>query len=327
MKLYVRLNPKLRGFRRATRRVGNVDQATVDFLNSTAPAPTQESLSALLARVTRVRVIGAGMVEDRAMPGPVLLETSAADQLTALRTDLAIVDDPAGFGHCLCFGWPTIELFEGRKLRAALGLHHGRTIRWNQWKGDAPLAHPVALLRWMADLGATGPLSKFEQDRARAEAEIAEWERWLAAVPASLAPFRSGFEAWTQGTAQLDVSEMLKALAVEFPDAGQRVRALLVWFGKGSGRWNGYPEYEAIPEQFLLALDTRQLLGALEERAPTPEEAEGAARFFAGWEFQKARRAEIETFPPELRALLLEAGSRTTDADRIARTRAAFADG
>jgi hypothetical protein len=98
-------------------------------------------------------------------------------------------------------------------------------------------------------------------------------------------------------------------------------------FRARSGRWSGFPLYEAIPEQLLLALDTRELLGALEERAPTPEEADGAARLFAGWEFQKARHAEIETFPPQLRTLLLEADSRTTDADRLARSKAAFGEG
>ncbi len=119
---------------------------------------------------------------------------------------------------------------------------------------------------------------------------------------------------------------MLQALAGEFPGTAERVRALFAWLGKGSGRWSGFATYEAIPELLLCAHDTRDLLGALEERAPTPDEAEGAARFFAGWEFRKARRAEIEAFPPRLRKLLLEAGYRTTEADRLARAKAAFGE-
>lgn len=304
-----------------------VDDMTLEHLQSSAPLPTQASLAALLSRTTRVRIVDAGMVRGKAMDGPVVLDTSAPEHLAALRRHLVIAEDPNGFGHCMCLGSETIELYDGASLVAALGLHHGVALRWDAWKADAPLADPSALVRWLATVGVTGPLTEVEHERAAAGQRATRWEGWLRAMPASLTPFRGSIDEYgQQGYARLDTRAMLDALRIEYPDPGARARALFAWFGVGSGLWSGFPSYEAIVEDLLMACDTKELLAAVEGRVLTEAEAEGAARYFAGWPFRKHKSEDGKLLSPALRKRLFEVGSKTTSADRLERARAAFGE-
>jgi len=316
--------PRFHSFRGPDGTPWMVDQMTHDHLRSTAPPPTRASLQQVVEGVSRVRVIGAGMAGDRVQQGPILLDVSDAEEIARLKGHLDIVE--AGrFGHCMCHGWPTLELFAGEKRKAVIGLQHGRAIRWQGWKGDAPLANPGGLLEWMARLGATKPLEKFEEDRAREAAERNAWVAWLGAVPTSLADFRQVFErVRSQGDAGLDVAAVLRSLSTEFPDSGARIRALFRWFACGSGVWNGYPSYEEIPEMLLLAHDTAALVSAVSGLSPDSKEAEGASRLLAGWNFRRSREPELVSLDAGARALLLAAGSRSSDSDRLARARRAF---
>lgn len=319
--------PKLRLLETPDGRRMLVDPTVLEYLQSSAPLPTQASLDALLARITRVRVVAAGMSEGRAMQGPVLLDTSAPEQLAALRRYLVIAEDPRGFGHDMCLGSETFELYEGTSLRASIGLHHGRVIRWSEWKHDAPLADPQGLLRWLASLGADGPQKAVAQANAVGARESALWEDWLRAMPASLGPFRPTMEEFRrQGYARLDTRAMLDALRTQYSDPGERSRALFAWFAVGSGLWSGFPSYEAVVEELLLASDTRELVAALEGRTLTGGEAEGAARYFASWRFRKQKPGEAKLLSPTLRKRFLEVGSGTTSADRLARARTAFGE-
>jgi hypothetical protein len=274
--------------------------------------------------VSRVRVIDAGMAGSRVLPGPILLEVSDAEEIDRMKGHLDI-DEVGPFGHCMCLGWPTLELFAGERRKVVIGLQHGQAIRWHGWNGDAPLANPGGLLEWMASLGASQPLEVFEEDRARQADEQNVWAAWLQCVPASLADFRPEFEqARSQGHARLDVAAMLLSLGTEFPDTSNRIRALFRWFASGSGLWSGFPSYEEIPETLLLAHDTVALVSAVSGLRADSAEAEGAARLFAGWGFRKSRSPELGSLDADVRALLLAAGSRTDNADRLARARHSF---
>ena len=116
-----------------------------------------------------------------------------------------------------------------------------------------------------------------------------------------------------------------RLLSVHMPVESERVRALFAWFGHGTGLWSGYPAYEEVPEKLLMAFETSALLATLEGTSLTTDEAAGAARYFAGWYFRTNRRGEADQMSPALRKLLLEAGSNTTDAYRLARAQRAFA--
>ncbi len=46
-------------------------------------------------------------------------------------------------------------------------------------------------------------------------------------------------------------SVLTPALAKEFSDVPQRIRALFAWFGSGAGPWSGFPAYEDVPAHLL----------------------------------------------------------------------------
>src|SRR5262245_34806596 len=114
-----------------------MDRATADYLASRPPDPTQQSIDALLNRVTRVRVVPVGNYRQAATELRTLLDTSDPASLVSFRNCFLIVEDPETFGHCMCFGDPHLELFAGDQLAATIGYHHGVAIRWDAWKHDA----------------------------------------------------------------------------------------------------------------------------------------------------------------------------------------------
>jgi len=129
------------------------------------PPPTQKSLDELLAVVTRVRIVDAGMdrVTGESLGGPLIADVTAPAQVAALLARLAIVEHPEFPVRCRCHGSPTLELYTGDSQRAGVSLHHGERIRWNRWDQDAPLADPPAFLQVLADLGAQAPLQEFQR--------------------------------------------------------------------------------------------------------------------------------------------------------------------
>jgi hypothetical protein len=78
-----------------------VDQMTLEFMQSKAPPPIQASLDAMLAGATRRRIVKAGMAGDKAMEGPVLLDTRSPEHLAGPRKHLVIVEDSKRFGHVM----------------------------------------------------------------------------------------------------------------------------------------------------------------------------------------------------------------------------------
>ena len=130
-----------------------VDEATAEYMRSTAPQPTQVSLDAILARVHGVRVYKNGGYKDTLVGGHVLLaEATDRGSLTELADALRIVEGPSG--HCMCHGSPTLELLGSNSRRLALlSVHHGRSIRWTGWKDDAVLVDGSKLVAWLAARG------------------------------------------------------------------------------------------------------------------------------------------------------------------------------
>ena len=85
--------------------------------------------------------------------------------------------------------------------------------------------------------------------------------RWAAAMPKSLQPFW-GPTSWQ--LPKVDVTPMRAPLASEFPDATQRIRTLLSWYGSGAGPWSGSPLYEQAPEILLRDYSTGEIVGAMQ---------------------------------------------------------------
>lgn len=170
------------------------------------------------------------------------------------------------------------------------------------------------------------------------------------ALPACLAPFWEGMmkEAWGFWTFRpsepilapeaqsrkpersrrmtSDMTAMRSALQSSLPDPMERALVLFGWLGSGAGAWNRYPSYEGVVEQLLLEERTEQLVTALAQSldALTAPQLEGAARYFAGWEFAQWKPGEGRLLSAELRRRLLAHVLGSNDADKLERARRAF---
>ncbi len=98
---------------------GLMDEATAEYLESDAPDPVQSDLDEALSRVERIRVFDAGMAGGSVMrnawgrrPDPIL-DLTDAEAIGNMRGCFRINTDPKTFGHCMCFGGPTMELHDG----------------------------------------------------------------------------------------------------------------------------------------------------------------------------------------------------------------------
>jgi hypothetical protein len=296
---------------------GIMDRGTADYLASRAPAPSQASLDALLASVTRVRVLPfSSLCKDEEQV--VLLDTSDPASLAAFRDCFAVVEDPSTFGHCMCCGNPHIELYAGDERAATLGYHHGASLRWNAWRSDVFLREPDRLLDWMSAHGVPGPRREVEDAKRRAEESARNAKRWLAATPECLRPF------WGDRDRTLDRElhrRMLEALRAAFVTEESQALALFGWFGSGAGPWSGYPAYESAAEQLLFHYATPLLIQALTTSSPSDAQWLGAARYFGNWGFYQTKKGETALLPDGLKQRLLEVARSTGIKDNAERAK------
>jgi hypothetical protein len=103
--------------------------------------------------------------------------------------------------------------------------------------------------------------------------------------------------------------EWTAAIQAELPDPVVRAGVLLDLFGKGVGDWNGYPSWEAVPEQLLAAMPIPVLLDAIGDTAGA-DRLEGAVRLFCSWSFRGRLEELRRELPGALRQRLL--GHATT---------------
>jgi len=303
--------------------------------------PSQRSLNLIFERVTRIRILKEGVSQGKALGTELLLEETDPQAIFTLRECLAIVEDPHSFGHCMCLGDQALELYAGDRLRATIGLHHGRSIRWEVWKYDALLVDGKCYLNWMAERGVTGPLEVYLESQRREEIQRQALTRWQQAMPECLYPFADEMLSTSGGMATFiplvhqgppgrieevisKLGSLLNALALAYPDVQERILGLFQWYGSGLGPWSGFPAYERITEELLLAFPLDQVLHALTHSELTPIQLEGAARFFAGYYFRRYRSSENQQIPSALKKRLLEHSLDSEDEDKIQRATNAF---
>ena len=224
----------------------------------------------------------------------------------------------------MCFGGPTLEMLSAHRSRLTLlSIHHGLAIRLNRWKDDAKLIDGRLLLDWLAQRGVVEPLHDFEAQEALQRQGKQDWDRWLAAMPSALIPVWSGVLGQF---GSIDVVPLRAALERGLPDEGERILALLEWFGSGAGPWSGFPSYEQAAEDLLLGYSTARIIEAVESTRLSPAQLEGSARLFAGWSFGKQRPQGLRELPDAMRKALWHHVKDTQDEDKRSRATRAFAD-
>jgi hypothetical protein len=294
-----------------------------------APSPRTQSLHSALTGIAKLRVRSGGTCHREPASERTLLEIQDVAVIASVIQHLTINDPESGF-HCKCCGNPTLEFYRDGKLVVSLGFHHGRSLRWpgGKWQGDASLTEASArfLNQWLAERGVPGPKREYDGEMERKQHYGASQQKWLQAMPSSLRPFGPGLINSNPLAPPLDLTDMYYALALEYPDQGERVRALLGWYGSGEGPWSGYPSYEAVAAALLLRFETKTLLAAIQDQTLNDLQTEGAARLFGGWTFSQDRPQDLRLMPRELKRRLLEHSLKTQDQDKRARAQQAFGE-
>jgi hypothetical protein len=307
------------------------DLAVVNLAFLVIPlVPLSGSVSAAPAAVADVKPEDLARLIDRAdkvvvsdtprEKAKVLYESADRKDLDALKAALKVTipDRPL---HCMCDGTPAIDLYAKGERIGRLTNHHALLVRCDLWKSDARLADPEPLLRWFEARKVPGPRAEYDEARRLEKAAAADERKWLAAMPPALKSL------WPAARRSLfpDLAPFRRALAAAVSDEGERVRALFAWFGSGAGPWSGFPAYESVAENLLLDYKTADLLGAIKGRELPPDEAEGVARLFAGFDFNRGRPDDNRLIPPDLKARLLKHSLASGNEDRHHRAKAYFA--
>ncbi len=258
-------------------------------------------------------------------------ETDDPSDLASLREALRIED--AEMGHCMCLGTLAFVFRRDGDELGAVTLHHGESLRWDPFFDNAPLVESDPILDWLSARGMPGAREEYDDDRRREQEAAAAEERWRAAMPPNLLftgeesrwtvwkPLESRSPSFSPSDGWPEVAEVMSR---EYPDPVKRARVLMEWFGQGEGPWNGYPDYEDVPEWCLLQLPVEVLVEAAQAKPQSVELREGAARLFAGWSFASACGSDLAKIPVDLKRVLLAHALESADEDIRARARHAF---
>jgi hypothetical protein len=114
-----------------------------------------EAFRQAVAGATRLRVRSGGTCHRDLSQEKTLWELSDAAKIRELAALIAIDEKQSGF-HCMCCGDPSFEFYQGDRLIATLGFHHGRSLRWpGRWPGDGMLTPQAQdrLPKWFAENG------------------------------------------------------------------------------------------------------------------------------------------------------------------------------
>jgi len=223
---------------------------------------------------------------------------------------------------CACMDGPEIALLKNKKEIALVWNHEGTAIGSSVWNGDWENSDANRWLSWFDKRGMTSAREFFNETQAEAKRTTVDEKRWLKAMPSSLKPlWSSAVNQYNPPGEFPDLKPLNASLLKQYPDAYDRIRALMAWFGSGAGPWSGFPGYEQIAEKLLRQYPAAELIKAVENRNLSDQELEGAARIFGSW----TPVSDPTPVPSQLRQTLLEHCLKSKDQDKVERARKAFA--
>lgn len=261
--------------------------------------PSNAGIAALFNGVDRVIIKEDGVSGDKAISDTILLEISSQEEICQLQAFLQIDETNTGF-YCMCLGTYAIELFADSQLKATIGFHHGETIRYINWNGDAGLARSEDLLHFLAELGLSKPLEQYKEEKLNRDQQVVAERKWLEYAPASFRKYREEMNDFDDSYLPLLAGD----LKAEIPDKNERIIRLLQLFGYSSHFWTGYPLYEEVPNELLKTLDTKEIINAYLQSDRNYKTRKGLGRFLCSFEFKKERAKYMECISEELIAEL-----------------------
>jgi hypothetical protein len=250
----------------------------------------------------------------------VLYRSSNRKDFEDLKSAITLKPKGRGFA-CACIDGPEIALLKDKQEIATLWNHEGTAIGSSVWGGEWENQDSDRWLRWFGARGMSYARQFFNQVQLEQRNEVIDEERWMNAMPASLRPLWSKARSQYNPPLQFpDLRPLNAALAQQYPEADDRIRALLAWFGSGAGPWSGFPGYEEIAAKLLRQYPTEEAIRAVDGRILSDQELEGTARLLGSW----TPIPDRTPIPTELRHALLEHCLKSSDQDKKDRARKAF---
>lgn len=259
------------------------------------PKPSNDGLSNLFSGVDKVIIKDDGVYEDKAMSDKILLTILQADRIKTFNKLLEIDEENTGF-YCMCLGTYAIELYADTQIKATIGFHHGVSIRYNNWNGDAKLAKSDDLLNFLAEQGFTKPLHDKILEKSNMEAaRIAERE-WLEIAPQCFRKY------WTQICSMDNTyfNQLVNDLNVEIPDRRTQIITLLQTFGRTENFWTAYPSYEELPNEILKMFNTQEIIEAYINSDRNYKTRQGLGRYLCSFDFKKQRKPYLQFIASEV---------------------------
>jgi hypothetical protein len=259
------------------------------------PAPTNEGLAKLFIGVDKVVIKDDGVYETKAMSEKIVLTISQTDKIRKLSAFLQIDENNTGF-YCMCLGTYAIELYSNTEIKATIGFHHGVSIRYHYWNGDAELAKSDELLNFLAEQGLTKPLYDRLEEKRNMEADRVKERKWLEIAPDCFQKY------WTQICSMENnyFVSLVKDLNVEIPDRQNQIITLLQIFGKTENFWTAYPNYEELPNDILKTFKTEEIIKAYLNSDRNYKTRRGLGRYLCSYEFKKIREKNLKCITTEV---------------------------
>ncbi len=134
-----------------------MDRDTYDYFygEKKGKPPAQNDISSLWPMVTSVCVLEGYHFQGNAETSKILARSSDPRLIKQLSDALHIQENADLYYHCCCLGGPTLELYQGSKIVACIGIHHGKAIRYQPWSQDAVLVNGDKLTQWLYALHIT----------------------------------------------------------------------------------------------------------------------------------------------------------------------------
>lgn len=263
------------------------------------PPPTNQRLEKLMAGTDRILIKDSCVSRGKAWNNEVVLSITDAAGVKTCSELLEIVEPSEWFG-CMCLGDYAIEFYQGQRRRATIGLHHGFSIRYDKWYGDAKLAKADQLLQFLAERGLRKPLEDQEETRKQNEAYALQQRQWLEVAPDCFANYTEHHNL----TLMFPVEQIEQELEAEIPGTQERITRLLRTYGCSESPWSGYPSYEELPHQLLERVPAAELFAAYLASDRNYHLRKGLGRYTGCYQSRHQRTAFLEYMSLEVIAEL-----------------------
>lgn len=273
---------------------------------------TNKLLSDLFNDIDIIQIKNDGVQGDKAISNDIVLRIDEPSTILDFKRLVTIIEPEEDF-QCMCLGDYAIELLQENKLKHTIGFHHGVSIRFHQWSGDAELKYADELLTLLFDLGLKEPLEQKKLEHKRAKESEKESNNWLGNSPKSFSKYWNEINSFDESY----IPKLKKDLEEEFNKKEDLIIALLTSFGTSNNLWTAFPMYELTPQMYLDEYTLQDILDAFFESNKDQLTRIGLGRYLFSWDFRKQIKKHHKKLTIELLKLLSEAFEKINNSKGI----------